>query len=518
MAETASPRPEYAATWTRGCRMPFLLRNLSALALFAVASLSAAETATPPATDDALLSAAQAKSELDRLYEGLQTSHYDLYARRPREEYDALHRHLREGFDAPVRRDELRRTFQRFVAFGNVAHARLGPPAAAWEAYRASGGKAFPLFLRVVDGRVFVDDDYGGVEGIAQGDEIVTVDGVPALEWLDRLRTLVSADSDYLAHTQIETQLPMLAWWQGGAAKQYTLEVATPAGKPRRLVVPARSRAEFEAARAARPPRFELDWNARTARITEGGIGYLRPGPFYDNRPESTNPWDPSAFRRFIDEAFASFIEGGAKAVLIDLRNNPGGDNSFSDPMIAWFADEPFRFSPRFDIRVSDAAVQSNAKRLQGAGDDPDATSVLLAAAYDGKAPGSVVRYPIPRVQPRAGARFTRPVYLLINRHSYSNTVLVAAIAQDYGFATVLGEETSDLASTYGAAESFTLPLTGFEVHFPKARILRPNGNAEARGVVPDIAIATPVAGGTTDVVLEQALRRVSGRGNLSRR
>ena len=201
-----------------------------------------------------------------------------------------------------------------------------------------------------------------------------------------------------------------------------------------------------------------------------------------------------------------------ADRLLIDLRDNPGGDNSFSDLMLAWFADKPFRFSEEFDIKVSAAATESNRKRLQGEGGETNSTSLRLAAAYDGKPLGSRISFPIPLALPREGVRFAGPVYLLVNRHSYSNTVLVAAIAQDYGFGKVLGEETADLASTYGAAEKFTLPLTGIEVTFPKARILRPNGNPQPRGVIPDIAIKTPVAAVDSDVVLEEAMRLVVRR------
>jgi hypothetical protein len=490
--------------------MPSALKCPLVFILLVMAMLPTACAASLPPPPDAPLPETQARKELEHLYATLQASHYDLFARRSRAEYDALYRQTWEGLDGPAHPGALRREFQRFVAYGNVAHARIDPPMAEWEAYRASGGRAFPLYLRVVDGRVFVQDDYSGVQGIALGDEVLSVNGTPALQWMDRIRTLVSADNDYLAYTQMETQLPMLVWWHGDRTSQYDIAIAKPAGPPRALVVPARSRSEFERATAARPSGFELDWNARTWRITDDGIGYLRPGPFYDNRPDASDPWDSTAFRTFIDEAFANFIDAGAKAVLIDLRNNPGGDNSFSDPMIAWFADKPFHFSSRFDIRVSEAAIRSNAERLLTAGDSPDTTSARLAAAYADKPLGSRVQFPIPLVHPRNGTRYAKPVYLLINRHSYSNTVLVAAIAQDHGFATVLGEETADLASTYGAAEKFKLPATGFEVSFPKARILRPNGDGRARGVIPDRLIPTRMFATGADEVLLEALRIVT--------
>lgn len=476
MAATGLPGSYGAATTgpavglpdAREFHMPSRFRSALAPVLLFLATLPAACAAPRPHPADAPVPPAVAQAEFDRLYLALEDAHYDLFARRPRADYDALHRRMRAAMTSPMTPGALRREFQRFVAYGDVAHASIDPPMAGWEAYRAAGGTAFPLYLRVVGARVVVEDDYSGVAGIAVGDEVLSIDGLPALEWLGRIRGLVSADNDHLAYTQLETRLPMLAWWHGDRASHYAVETATPTGGRRTFEVPARSRSGFEAASAAAPARFELDWNARAARMAGGGVGYLRPGPFYDTTPGAPDPWDPTRFRSFVDGAFSGFIDAGAKAVLIDLRNNPGGDNSFSDPLVAWFADRPFRFSPEFDIRVSEAAIASNARRLQAAGGNRDTTSAKLAAAYAGQVPGSRVSFPIPWVQPRSGARFSGPVYMLVNRHSYSNAVLVAAIAQDFDFATVLGEETADLASTYGAAEKFTLPAYGHRGELPE--------------------------------------------------
>lgn len=485
---------------------------LATLLLPSVVACSGGATSPEPGPprDDAIPAEAL-RADFDALYAGLQAAHYDLYAHRDRRDYDALFAAMRVGIDRPLTPLQAQILFQRFAAYGNVAHARIDPPGDAWEAFRSAGGKAFPLYLHVDGDSVRVSGGAGGLDGIAVGDRIESIDGEPALQWLRRMRTLVSADNDYMAWAQLENLLPLLVWLELGEVDRFEVVVARrDGGHATTIVVPALDRAGFQASSGAAPPRFELDWNARQARMLDHDIAYLRPGPFYDNRPEAAHPWDPSDFQRFIDAAFRDFIDRGAKRLLIDLRSNPGGDNSFSDRMIAWFADRPFRFSDSFRIKVSDAALAANRKRLDAQGGNRDTVSAQLAAAYAGQAPGSIVPYEVPRVSPRPAPRFDGEVYVLIDRRTYSNAVLVAAIVQDYGFGTILGEETSDLASTYGAMETFVLPRTGIEVGFPKARILRPSGDPQPRGVVPDVAIDTPPPGSDHDRVLDRAVSLIA--------
>lgn len=80
------------------------------------------------------------------------------------------------------------------------------------------------------------------------------------------------------------------------------------------------------------------------------------------------------------------------------------------------------------------------------------------------------------------------------------------------GFGRVLGEETADLATTLGAMEHFTLPHTGFTVGYPKARIVRPNGRIEPRGVVPDVILPAPRQADGNDGVLHEAMDVITGQ------
>ena len=50
---------------------------------------------------------------------------------------------------------------------------------------------------------------------------------------------------------------------------------------------------------------------------------------------DTGSSYDRSKYSSFIDDAFTKIVASVATDLLIDLRGNPGGDNSFSDPMIA---------------------------------------------------------------------------------------------------------------------------------------------------------------------------------------
>jgi hypothetical protein len=467
----------------------------------AVLSIAAAAAAAPQQEQRFELQVV--KADFAELYARLAASHFDLYARRPKRDYDALFQTMLASFDRPMTSAEVRVAFQKFMAFGRVAHSNIGFPSDAYGAFRDGGGRVFPVSIRMKAGRMFAVGG-GGTSSVVPGEEIVGLDGQSASHWLQRLGAHVSADNDYMMQTLLENRFAQLLWLELGAKDQFKLSLRDGRGAVREVLVPAKTRDEMRAA-AGQTQTLELDWDARTFRMI-GSVGYLRPGPFYNNDPNAPDMWDVTRFRTFIDTSFEALIKAQARAVVIDLRDNPGGDNSFSDLMVAWYATKPFRFCSEFRIKVSEAAVASNAKRVAAAPGDTHGVSATFAAAYAKHRIGEVFSFDMPVALPRAGARFTRKVYLLLNRHSYSNTVQVAALSQDYRFATIVGEETSDLATTYGAMEQFTLSRTGIEVGFPKAQIIRVNGDLSARGVVPDITIETPVVEPRSDVVLQRAL------------
>lgn len=485
---------------------PSLLSGIFAvLVLFGTHATAAAPASS--AGSAPMHSAEAARADLKQLYESLQASHFDLFVHRPKKEYDQYYETLLNKLNAPISHLDLQVALQKFMAFGRVAHSRIDFPSLEFERYRSSGGGILPLQVKLRDGHAWVVTDLGEAKdpAIAAGEEIVAINGESFAQWRERLLAHVSADNDRLADTLLELRFAALLWLELGPATSFNLDVRDTKGKVRSVRRPARNREQMQAAAEHQPKRLELDWSAREARVLDGNVAYLRPGPFFDARPDVQDMWDTTEFSAFIDTSMAKFAKSGSRSLIIDLRDNPGGDNSFSDLLARRYADRTFRFASTFRIKVSEAAIASNAKRLQPG--ESTGTSAQLAKAYAGHKPGEFINFPIPGVEPANKAqRFEGRVFILINRYSYSNTVMLAALSQDFHFATIIGEETADLASTYGAMEQFTLDRSGIAVGFPKAHIVRPNGDETSRGVVPDMVIETPLLEGANDPVLDRAL------------
>lgn len=472
------------------------------------ASTAASGQEEPGAADRAEpFSVEDLRADFAELYSTLEAAHFDLFVQTPKEELDAHYRATLDGLTEPLDPFEARIRFQQFVSRVRIGHTRIDFPFQAFAEHRQNGGKTVPFFFRVVDGRVRITESLGAGD-LRLGDEILAVEGVPAGEFLARLRRHISSESEYMAHALLEFWFPQLLWVELGAPDSITVRARGEGEAPRTVTVPLRTAEEIRQAAENAPPSLQLDWNARSWRMLDAQIGYLRPGPFYE--PTTPDDYDPRAFVQFVDQAFEGLLEAGATDLLIDLRANPGGDNSFSDPMVAWFADRPFRFNSSFRIKLSETTRASNQKRADAS--SVDGVSKQFAELYRGKKNGERVDYETAWAEPRQGRRFEGRVYLLVNRHSFSNTVTVAALVQDFGFGVVLGEETSDLATTYGAMERFVLPRTGIEVGYPKAQIVRPSGDLALRGVVPDIPIETPLVEGPDDPVLGRAVEIIQSR------
>ena len=97
---------------------------------------------------------------------------------------------------------------------------------------------------------------------------------------------------------------------------------------------------------------------------------------------------------------------------------------------------------------------------------------------------------------------------MLVNRQSHSQSAVTAAQIQDYGFGTIVGEETGDYPSLYASIFQYALPNSGIPVNVSKGYMVRVNGSTEEQGVIPDIFIKDHLLD-ENDEILKGLLKKI---------
>lgn len=489
---------------------PMLKRLGPALAcLAALAAVPAAASAQQAAPCPDCYGAQDARDDLNTLYGRLQQEHVDLFARRDRAAYDAKMAELLARVDGPVPKRDFHLMLHEAMAFGDIAHAKTEAAILDALAHVRSGGTIIPLSVRYMGDAMLTDAWAASGDALPPGSRITRIGDLTVPQFEERARRIVSADTPRLLRSQVEAALPVFLYLVMGQMDALKVGYVAPGGTPGTAQIPALSYGAMTELQQARPVATpKRDPAQRIARDMGSGLYYLQPGPFFaaqDERGDTDDDYAIAAFRQFVTGAFADIAASGASDLLIDLRGNPGGDVSFSDLVVARLTDTPYRFASRYDVRAGPNTKASWAD-WQG---DPGSLAGRMAAAIAAAEPGERVTIVLPVTRPIADHAFRGKVWVLIDRHSYSNAAVVAALMQDLGMATIMGEETADLPTTYGAVESFDLPRSGATITYPKAYMVRPSGSEAVRGVVPDIAIAPNPVGESRDLMLDQAAAHI---------
>jgi len=407
-------------------------------------------------------------ADLAYLRHSLEATHFDLFAYVDRTSFD---QHYAE-VAATVGEDSLTNLravslFQRVISAANTGHAEIDFPAADYIAYGKQGGTVFPLEVALEGGKAYVRKNFSAKAFIQPGDELLSINGQGIQEIVAAIHPQLSAESTYLKNAKLEFwSLPRLYWQVYGSHENFEVVVRSDGQTNKYQLASVGLIEGYEIPRKdilSSNRRFELHKNA----------AYLNPGNFSGNEAE---------YRQLIDSAFTTINQAAPDHLIIDLRNNAGGHNAFSDYLVAFLADKPFRWHASFNLKSSQLLKEQT--RLTA-----DTTDAYFREILD-RANGEVYPYSFNPYPPHPAAkRFHGEVYALVNRQTYSMAAMTAAVLKDLGLATIVGEESGDHPTLHASQFSFPLPNTGMVVKVPKGYMVRAGGGEQANGVLPDVFI-----------------------------
>ncbi len=275
--------------------------------------------------------------------------------------------------------------------------------------------------------------------GLRAGDELVRVDGTPALQVLDE--TPLMWNSASTPHSRRYLQAATM--FQGPVGSSVGLTWRSPGGRERSATL-TRS-ADISAILAAFGGAVFGD--PIESYVLPSGLGYIRLGSFSQ---------DVSQIGARFAEALRALIEADVPGIVLDLRDNSGGLVQLAMAMAGHFADDYERLS---DLYYADG---SGAFAYRGF------IEVLLSEpAYDG------------------------PLAVLVNEMTGSSGDLFVYALQHNGRALVVGETpTGGFTGEVGDGQ-YLLP-GGLHMQIPTGRVTDPlSGQVliEGTGVLPDVRV-----------------------------
>ncbi|MFN3511846.1 MAG: S41 family peptidase [Phenylobacterium sp.] len=430
-------------------------RRRIAVALAVAATLSGAPgsavgadpTAPPPA--EVHLSPETLRREFDGWIAAMAATHPDLAGRVDLAELRRAQVEVRAAIRQPMTADEAWRLFARLNPYLRDGHNGVLPAdyRGRVQAHLDGGGRVFPFEVRISEaGELYaLDADPAGPRRIR------TIEGRPAGAVVERLLALAIGDTLRFRQAWVSRRFPLLYWQIYGDPGDYEIGLEA---RPARRVPGARA---LPVSAQPAPPAAQL----YSRETLPGDIGYLRIDSFAGEHRD--------ALARFARESFAEFRGRGVQALIVDIRENDGGDDPpWQESLMDHITAAPYAHVSRYAVRVT------------------------ARNARPGETIGAIRRSNFEdRFRPSADNpnRMSAPVYILVGPFTYSAAIQFAVAAQDFSVAKIAGVETGALACQTGQTQAVPMLHTGLNAFAPRAAFTRPSGEGCERGVLPDVPI-----------------------------
>ena len=370
---------------------------------------------------------------------------------------------------------------QRLISPLNDGHSQV--------ATGRSQSEIFPIYI------LFDDKQSGYVYAIDKGQtqhlgkRIAAINSEPISEFLTEARMLVSGDNEVFKNIQLSKTLSLRDFWReygfGGDTLSLTFTDGTSTAigvvTPDKVAIEQLARQDYITTEPRNLPfHYEI--------VEEESICYLQFNMCYDS---VTYPNLNHRFDDFIESMMADIEAESIKTLVIDVRNNGGGNSSLCDLLLSYLTDFDEMKQMGCKVRMSDLLLhhQPNLRNITlNGGGRPTKGEVFdfWQIKYDNpEMPMSAHR-----INRDASKVFKGNVVFISGMNTFSSAGMLLTLARDNNIGTIIGETSCHRPSHYGDVLRFKLPNTNTIATVSCRYITRPNSELDGETeLVPDVII-----------------------------
>lgn len=319
--------------------------------------------------------------------------------------------------------------------------------------YISKGGTLFPFEVLFNKNELLIYSNLGGKDSEYKGYVITKINNIPIATIIAPMLLRINGDSDAQREAILQRKFALFYMLIFGECKEFSISIKN-GNQDKTILLNGLSELPNFYRKVAFEDNFKFNiLDNQNALLTINEFGWDDKKAYYD----------------FMDSAFMGLKQNNIKHLIIDIRENGGGDDEFwMKGILKYIADKPYRWGSTYRKKII--------AKYRDAGE-------VIGSTITGK-----IDTLIP-VEINSKYKFDGKVSILIGPYTYSSAILFVNTVQDYKFGKLIGEPTGGKSGQTGAIQISKMPNSGLTMITPRFYLERPKGGGQKEPVNPDIKI-----------------------------
>lgn len=319
--------------------------------------------------------------------------------------------------------------------------------------YVSKGGTLFPFDVLFKKNELLIYSNLGGKESEYKGYVITKINDMPIAKIITPMLLRINGDSDAQRKVLLQRKFALFYMLMFGECKKFSISLKN-GNQDKTISLNGLSELPSFYRKVAFEDNFKFKiLDTQNALLTINEFGWDDKKAYYD----------------FMDSTFMSLKQNKIKHLIIDIRENGGGDDEFwMKGILKYIANKPYRWGSTYRKKII--------AKYRDAGE-------VIGSSITGK-----IDTLIP-LEINSKYKFDGKVSILIGTYTYSSAILFGNTVQDYNFGKLIGEPTGGKSGQSGAIQFSKMPSSGLTMVTPRFYLERPKGGGQKEPLKPDIKI-----------------------------